>query len=82
MVAEGRDDRQPPPGAGDGDIEAPLAALLIERAEPVRKLSRAVLAIADRQEDRVPLVALDSLQVLDEEPVGAGLVEEGIQVRT
>ena len=49
---------------------------LQERAEPVEQPAVGVLAVADREDDRVAFVALDALQVLDEEPLLARLVEE------
>jgi hypothetical protein len=59
---------------------------VFERAEAVQHPAVGVLAVADRQDDGVALVALDSLQVLDEErlrpsaSLGA-VLEEFVEVR-
>ena len=58
---------QAPASAGDQHVQASLTALLIERAEVHRHMSARHLAVADADEHDVPFVALDVLQVLDEE---------------
>jgi hypothetical protein len=47
-----------------------------QRPEPVDEVAAVILAVADRQDDRVALIALDAFQVLDEEPLVPALVEE------
>ena len=73
---EGGDDGHPAASAGDRDVEAALATLEVERPETVQHPAVRGLAVADREDDRVSLVALDPLEVLDEEPLGGVLVEE------
>ena len=79
-MAERRDHGHPRPGAGDGDVQAPLPALEEQRAEPVRQRPARVLAVADAQDDRVALVALHPLEVLDEEPLVPLRVEEVLEL--
>ena len=76
VMGEGGDEGHPLLGAGDSDVEAALAALDVERSEPVEQPAVGVLAVADREDDRVALVALDALEVLDEELLLSALVEE------
>jgi len=57
-------------GSGDRDVEPALPALEIERTEPVQHPTVRGLAVADGQDDRVPLITLDPLEVLDEERLG------------
>ena len=54
-------------GAGEGHVEPPLAAALVDRAEVHQHLAVGAVAVADAQDDDVPLVALDVLQVLDQQ---------------
>ena len=76
---ERADDLDAPARTGDGDVQPPLAALAVERAEVHRQLAGLVGAVADAEEDHVALVALDVLEVLDEEAVEAVLVEEVVE---
>jgi hypothetical protein len=73
---ERRDEREPVLGPGDGHVEAAFPALGEQGPEPVDKVAAGVLAVADGQDDGVAFVALDALQVLDEEPFLAVLVDE------
>ena len=52
----------------------------VQRAEAVDHLAVGALAVADGEDDRVAFVALDALEVLDEEPLGLVLVEELVEV--
>src|SRR3990170_4831262 len=61
---------------GDGDVEAPLPALIQQRAKPVWKITAGVLSVADREDDRVALVALDALEVFHKEPLFLVLAKE------
>src|SRR5690606_10234392 len=70
----------PPAGSGDRDVEASLTALVVEGSEAVEDPAVRGLAVADGEDDRVALIALDSLEVLDEEPLGALVVEERADV--
>ena len=70
------DDCHPAARPGDRDVEPALAALDVERSEAVEHPAVRGLAIADREDDGVPLVALDAVEVLDEERLRAALVEE------
>ena len=63
---ERREYRHLLPGAGDGDVQAAPAAGLVQRPEIQRHPPASVQAVADREEDDIPLVALDILQTLDE----------------
>src|SRR6266516_1331389 len=57
----------PVPRSGDGHVESALATLVVQRSEPIQETAFGVLAVADRKDDRVALVALHPFQVLDEE---------------
>src|ERR1035437_2359943 len=74
--SEGGDDGHPAPSASDRDVESTLATLEVEWPKTVQHPAVGGLSIADREDDGVALVALDPLQVLDEEPLGTALVEE------
>ena len=65
-------------GACDCDVQSAFAAVGEERPESVRQVASHVLAVADRDQDGVALVALDPLEVLHEEPLGA--VEDRVEV--
>ena len=54
---------------------------LLQRAEAVEQPAVGVLAVADGEDDRVALVALDALEVLDEERLLPILVEELVELR-
>ena len=54
--------------------------MLVQRAKSVEQASLGVLAVPDREDDRVSLVALDTLKVLDEELLVLILVEELLQL--
>src|SRR5690606_38385812 len=54
-------------GARDQNIESTVPALAVQRAELPGNSARLVTSIADADEDLVPLIPLDVLQVLDEE---------------
>src|SRR2546423_1923380 len=81
VVAERADQSHAAASTGDGDIEAALATFLEEGAESVGQPTVGALAVADGQNDRVAFIALDTLQVLDEEPFRVVLVEERRQMR-
>src|SRR3569832_2296118 len=66
-------------GAADEHVEASFAALAAQRPEVHRHVALRRLAVADRDVDHVAFVALDILQVLDEERFGAGLLEERLE---
>ena len=68
-------------GPGGGDVQPALAAVAQQRPPLVPHPAVRVLAVADGQDDRVPLVALHPLQVLDEERLGRVLGEEALEVR-
>src|SRR3546814_15592240 len=52
-------------GARDQHVETALAALAAQRTEGMGEIALLGLAIADRDEDDVALVALDILQILE-----------------
>ena len=54
-------------GAGEGHVEPPLAAALVDRAEVHQHLAVGAVAVADAEDDDVALVALDVFQVLDQQ---------------
>src|SRR3546814_12255666 len=58
-------------GARVQHVETALAALAAQRTEGMGEIALLGLAIADRDEDDVALVALDILQILDEEGLSA-----------
>ena len=64
---EGAEDDDLPPGPCDRHIEAALAALTIERSEIQWNIAALIGRERDREEDRVPLVSLNILEVLDED---------------
>lgn len=66
-VGEGRDKGHSLLGPRYGDTETSLATVHVERPEPVEEPAVGVLAVADRKNDGVALVALHALQILDEE---------------
>ena len=68
------------PGTRDCDVEPSVAGILRQRAEAVWQFSIGILSVADRENDRFALVALNGLEILHEEPLLPGRVEEGIQV--
>ena len=78
---EGRDHGHPALGPRDRDVEAPLAALEVDRPEVVQEAAVRGLAVADREDDRVALIALDALEVLDEERLVPALGEELVRSR-
>ena len=54
-------------GTGYGDIQSAPAAVLVERAEIHGDLPVLVGAVADGEQDHIPLVTLDIFEVLDED---------------
>ena len=54
-------------GAGNSHVQTSPSAFPVERAEGHGDPPILVLAVADREEDHIPLVALHILQVLDED---------------
>ena len=78
---EAADDRHAPLGAGHRHIKPAEAALLVDRPEVVAHPPVGCAAVADGQNDRVALVALHPLEILDEERLGVGLAEEFVEVR-
>src|SRR4051812_18066005 len=78
---ERRDRGHATPGASDRDVEPALAAFLIERSEAIDHLAVCPFAVANSEDDRVAFIALDALEVLDEEPLRLALVEELVEVR-
>ena len=56
-------------GPGDGDIESPFAAGMAERAEAERDVAPLIGGEGEREQDRVPLLALRVLQVAHEQAV-------------
>jgi hypothetical protein len=80
VTGERADHRQPALGAGRRDVQPPLAAVAQQRAPLVAHPPVGVLAVADRQDDRVPLVALHPLQVLDEERLWRVFGEERLKI--
>jgi len=68
-------------GPGGGDIQPALAAVAQQRPPLVPHPAVRMLAVANGQDDRVPLVALDAFQVLDEEGFGRIVGEEHLDVR-
>jgi hypothetical protein len=67
--------------AGGGHVQPALSAVAQQRAPLVAHPAVRVLAVPDRQDDRVPLVALHPLQVLHEERLGLVLGEESLKAR-
>ena len=78
--ADAADDLVAVAGAGDGDVESPPAALLVERPEVHGDLAVLVRAVADGEDQHVPLIALDGFEALDEEPAEPVVGEEPVQV--
>ena len=77
VVGNRREHPALPLGAREQHVEPPLAAVAGDRPEPLRQVALGVAAVADRDEDHVALVALDVLQVLDEErlaPIAGALL--------
>ena len=64
---EGGEDDDLAAGAGDRDVEPPLAAAAVQRAEVERQDALVVRREAGGEQDDVTLVALDVLEVLDEQ---------------
>ena len=64
---EGAEDDDLPPGPCDRHIEAALASPTIERPEIQRNIAALIGRECDGEEDRVPLVSLNILEVLDED---------------
>ena len=56
---------------GDQDVETTLAAVRADRSEALYEPAIPVLAVADRDEDHIALVALDVLEVFDEDRFSA-----------
>src|SRR5687768_10458897 len=54
-------------GARDGDVEPAFTAFAVERAEVHRDTARFIDAVADGEEDDVPLIALHAFQAFDED---------------
>src|SRR5579875_1121308 len=63
---EGRDKRHAPLGPGDGDVQGSVSPLPVDGSEVVVHPPVARLAVPDRDDDGIALVALDALQVLNE----------------
>src|SRR5574337_1053033 len=64
-----------------GHVQAPLAAVLIQRPKVQRHLARIILAVAHAEENDIALVALHHFQILDEEWLRSVFVEEGFDLR-
>ena len=60
------------PRTGDRHVEPTFPAVAVERPEVERQVAPLVHGERCREEDRVALVALDVLEVLDEQPLAAG----------
>ena len=54
-------------GPGEGNIQTPFAAGLVDGAEVHEHLAGGIVAVADADDDHVAFVSLDVLQVLDEQ---------------
>ena len=81
VVGKRRNQLQPRAGAADRDIEAAFPSFLVERPEAERQVAVGILVVAEAENDGVSLVALDALDVLDEEPLLVGLREELVERR-
>ena len=68
-------------GPREEHIEPPFSPFARDGAETLRHVAALVLAIADRDEDHVPFVALDVLQVLDEEGLVLAFLAECVEFR-
>ena len=68
-------------GARDCHVEPTLASLCQKGPETVGQVAARVLAVADRQDDGVAFVPLDTLEVLDEEPLFLLLIKELRELR-
>ena len=79
---EAADDGHAALGAGDGDVEASEAAFLVDGAEVVAHAAVFGASVADGEDDGVALVALDALEVFDEEGFGVGFAEEFVEFGT
>ena len=79
MVGERGNNTHPGTCTRDGDVEPPLAALLVEWPEPVGQRPLGVLVVTDAEDDGIPLIALHALDILDEEPLLGVLGEELVQ---
>ena len=67
VAGERADQGEPVLRPGGGHVQPALAAVAQQRSPLVAHPAVGVLAVPDRQDDRVPLVALHPLEVLDEE---------------
>ncbi len=68
-------------GPGDQNVESPFATLVIERSKVHGRIAGLVFAVTDADENDVPLVSLDVLQVLDEERFLAVVGKEALARR-
>ena len=79
LGVEAGEDDDLPAGPGDGHVEAAFAAGVVEHPEVQRQVSSRVGGEGRREQDRVALLALDVLQVPDEQAVAGveGLDDSG-----
>src|SRR5215469_2169561 len=79
MAREGADQGQPVLGPRRGYVQPAFAAVTQERTPLVAHPAVRVLAVADRQDDRVSFISLNPLEVLDEERLRRVFREERFQ---
>src|SRR5262245_13212367 len=77
----GRDDLDPAARPGHRDVEAPLSALAVDWPELHRELAVLVAPVADAEDEDVALVALNGLEILDEEAAQAVVVVQELLQR-
>jgi hypothetical protein len=72
---EGAEDDDLTTGTGDGDVQTSLAPRPVQRPEVEGKHASFVHGERRREQDDIALVALDVLEVLDEEPLVLPIVQ-------
>ncbi len=68
---QGREDQHFQAGPRNSDIQATPAALTVERTKIQADLAVLVRTIADREQDHIPFITLDILQILDKQRLTA-----------
>ena len=79
--SQGRKDNHLLPRPGDGDIEAAFTAIAVHGAEVHRNSARGIGAVADGEEDDIPLIALNIFQVLDKNRLSGSVGKIGFDLR-
>ena len=69
------------PGSRHRDVQPPLTSGPVKRSEIVIKLSALIPAVSGAENNRIPLIALHGLKVLDEEGLLTVTAEEILKGR-